>query len=84
VWTLSSGKEALVPLSDCAQHTCVVWMVGWDDLRETLDELELVLDLAALVGDLLLSAMACQYSCVIQFHLRGRLTSPAARHWRRP
>ena len=59
-------------------------MVGWDDLRETLDELELVLDLAALVGDLLLSAMACQYSCVIQFHLRGRLTSPAARHWRHP
>jgi hypothetical protein len=28
-----------------------------NDIRETLDELELVLDLAALVGDLLLSAV---------------------------
>ena len=35
------------------------------DIRETLNELELVLDLAALVGDLLLSAMACQARCTV-------------------
>ena len=35
------------------------------DILETLDELELVLDLAALVGDLLLSAMACQARCTV-------------------
>jgi hypothetical protein len=29
------------------------------DIRETLDKLELVLDLAALVGDLLLGAVPC-------------------------
>lgn len=34
-------------------------------IREALDELELVLDLAALVGDLLLSAVPCQFHCVV-------------------
>jgi hypothetical protein len=29
------------------------------DIRETLDELELVLDLAALIGALLLGALVC-------------------------
>ena len=36
-----------------------------NDIRETLDELELVLDLAALVGDLLLGATAGQIHCVV-------------------
>ena len=35
-----------------------------EDIRETLDELELVLDLAALVGALLLSAVVCQSHCI--------------------
>jgi hypothetical protein len=30
-----------------------------EDIRETLDKLELVLDLAALIGALLLSALVC-------------------------
>ena len=37
-------------------------VVGDGDIREALDELELVLDLAALVGALLLSTMAMSVS----------------------
>jgi hypothetical protein len=60
VWTLSSGKEALL-LSVCVQYSILMDGV----IREALDELELVLDLAALVGDLLLSAVTCQFYFVV-------------------
>ena len=60
MWTLSSGKEALL-LSVWVQYS-----MSFDSaIREALDELELVLDLAALVGDLLLGATAGQIHCVV-------------------
>jgi len=61
VWTLSSGNEALGAVSLRSPDNIKDRM----DIRETLNELELVLDLAALVGDLLLSAMACQFRCTV-------------------
>ena len=60
VWTLSSGKEALLLLV-WIQHSVLLDGV----IRETLDELELVLDLAALVGDLLLRAADRQFQRVV-------------------
>ena len=60
MWTLSSGKEALL-LSAWVQYSVSLDGV----IREALDELELVLDLAALVGDLLLGATAGQIHCVV-------------------
>ena len=59
MWTLSSGKDALqytVSLSARGNRGRVVMP---RDLRETLDELELVLDLAALVGAVLLGPVVC-------------------------
>jgi hypothetical protein len=58
-WTLSSGKEAL----GCVRRDGSREM-GWDcgkerDVRETGHELELVLDLAALVGAVLLGSGVC-------------------------
>ena len=61
MWTLSSGNEALGIVSLRSPDNLKYRM----DIRETLNELELVLDLAALVGDLLLSAMACQARCIV-------------------
>lgn len=61
VWTLSSGNEALGAVSLRSPDNLKYRM----DIRETLDELELVLDLAALVGDLLLSAVACQSRYIV-------------------
>lgn len=61
MWTLSSGKEALGAVSLRSPDNIKYRM----DIRETLDELELVLDLAALVGDLLLSAITCQSRCTV-------------------
>lgn len=53
-------------------------------IREALDELELVLDLAALVGDLLLSAVPCQFHCAVQVYHVSELTTPAGRRWHHP
>jgi len=79
VWTLSSGKEALLLLV-WAQHSVSLDGV----IRESLDELELVLDLAALVGDLLLGTLACQSCCIVEVHHVSILTTPAGRRWHHP
>jgi hypothetical protein len=59
-WTLSSGKEALSWVSHsfevCRTKERVLWR---EDIREARNELELVLDLAALVGALLLGSVGC-------------------------
>lgn len=55
-----------------------------NDIRETLDELELVLDLAALVGDLLLGAKISQSQCIIYVYPVSERTPPAGRRWHHP
>ena len=55
-WTLSSGKEALSCVRKRTKRT-ILWLDEWRDMRETGNELELVLDLAALVGALLLGSV---------------------------
>jgi hypothetical protein len=66
VWTLSSGKEALSSsVSPGPKWRHDTWYRSLSDIREALDELELVLDLAALLGALLLSTIARQFHCVM-------------------
>lgn len=49
------GERGAVAVSVCSRMISILK----GSVRETLDELELVLDLAALVGALLLSAVVC-------------------------
>ena len=70
VCTLSSGKEALLRTSSVSAAFCpkaytlwwsLIYLMGrGGDAREALDQLELVDDLAALVGDLLLCAVSIE------------------------
>ena len=55
------GERGAVAVSPRSRMVSIVV----ESIRETLDELELVLDLAALLGALLLSAAICQSHWIV-------------------